>query len=286
MSPGRSHGACVWDRGGLWLATQQVFADATFDELSDGWLPLYSRCTVALSSECSYGTAMAGTLYVVSMPIGHVEDITYRAVGVLKAVSLIVAEEPSTTKTLLDHYGIQTPITGYHAPNVDDKVAVLVAWLRGGQSVAVVCEAGTPVVCDPGFRLVDEAIHAGITVVPIPGPSATLAAVPVAALGGDSFLFHGPVPVSPTARRHLFQRLQGLYCTLILFESIERLEGTLRAIQRIFGNRQIVLAVEVTRTDEQFIRGRVQDVLRVLPGHKIRGEVTLLIQGTAKQGRP
>jgi 16S rRNA (cytidine1402-2'-O)-methyltransferase len=170
------------------------------NERSDGWLPISSDGTV-LYGPNALGSAMTGTLYVVSMPIGHIENITYRAVGVLRAVSLIVAEEPAATKAVLDHYGIQTPITSYHAPNVTDKVSLLMARLRGGQSVALVSEAGTPVVCDPGFRLVDEVTHAGIKVVPVPGPSAALAAIPVAALAGDSFLFQGPVPVSPTARR-------------------------------------------------------------------------------------
>jgi 16S rRNA (cytidine1402-2'-O)-methyltransferase len=244
------------------------------------------RClALIVSFIVTLGMAMAGTLYVVSTPIGHIEDITYRAVRVLKSVDLIAAEEPSVTKTFLNHYGIETPITSYHAPNLDEKVDVLLTRLRGGQCLALVCDAGTPVICDPGYRLVDAATRTGITVVPLPGPSAALAAVPVSALPGDSFFFQGPVPLGVAARRRMFQRLQDLRSTLILFESADRLEATLRAVRRLLGNRQVVVASELTKSHEHFVRGRVDEVVRALAGHNLGGEVTLLIEGKPNRRR-
>jgi 16S rRNA (cytidine1402-2'-O)-methyltransferase len=199
---------------------------------------------------------MPGTLYIVSMPIGHPDDLTHRAVEVLKNVSLVVAEEPSTTKTLLDRYDIATPITSYHGPG-QEKVAVLVKRLR----------------------LVQRAVRAGIGTVPVPGPSAAIAALPVAALPGESFYFHGSLPDRPSARASLLHRLQHLTGILVFFERDDRLQDSLKSMRTILGNRRMVVAWDMTKPHEGFRRGRVDQLIGWLARRRMAGEVTLLIEG-------
>jgi 16S rRNA (cytidine1402-2'-O)-methyltransferase len=222
---------------------------------------------------------MAGTLYLVTTPIGNPEDITYRAVRVLRSADLIAAEDPGTAKILLDRYDVATPMTSYPAPSLEEKVRVLLARLNDGQDVAVICDVGTPVLWDPGARLVQAAVAAGIRTVPIPGPSAALAALPVSGFAAESFYLHGPMPQTMTASRRLLERLRTQPGTLVFFVMDTKLLPTLRLIHRVLGPRRVAVAADVTQQTERFVRGRVDEVLRILHRRTVTGEITLLIAG-------
>ncbi|MEW6544153.1 MAG: 16S rRNA (cytidine(1402)-2'-O)-methyltransferase [Nitrospirota bacterium] len=222
---------------------------------------------------------MAGTLYLVSTPIGNVEDVTLRALRVLREAAIIAAEDPQQTRLLLDRYGIEASVTSYHNLNKETKAPVLIASLREGRSVALVSDAGTPLVADPGSFLVGLALDAGIRVVPIPGPSALLAALSASGLPCDAFLFHAAMPKSRSARRRLLRSLRGEPRTLVLFESADRLRGTLEAVRALFGPRRLALAKDLTTPHETFLRGTAQDLLAQATDRPFTGEVTIVVEG-------
>lgn len=228
---------------------------------------------------------MAGVLYIVSTPIGNLEDLTFRALRVLKEVAIAAAEDTRHTKALFAHYSINTPLTSYHDFNKEEKAPVLVKRLQEGQSVALVSDAGTPVISDPGYFLITQALAAGIRVVPIPGPSAVLAALAASGLPSDAFVFKGFLPRKPGPRRRALEAVRGERCTLIFFESPHRIRPTLEAVHEVLGNRQVVLAREMTKTYEEFLRGTAEEVLQALGARPIRGEITLVVEGNRERKR-
>jgi len=224
-----------------------------------------------------------GTLYIVSTPIGNLEDMTMRAVRVLKEVSLIAAEDTRRTGLLLKHFEIQTPLTSFFEGNEQKKGDFILSKLTGGDSIALVSDAGTPGISDPGFRLIQKAIEEEIPVVPIPGPSAVIAALSVAGLPTDAFLFRGFLPHKSKRRRDLLQELEGLRETLVFYESPYRISGTLQDILDILGDREVVLARELTKIYEEILRGKVSEIQRQITGRKLKGEITLVIQGRMRR---
>jgi len=218
------------------------------------------------------------TLFIVSTPIGNLEDITLRAVRVLKEVSLIACEDTRHTRKLLDHLGITTPSTSYHEHNETAKTEELIATLQGGSDVALVSDAGTPLISDPGYRIVAAAVEAGIPVVPIPGPSAILGALSASGLPTDSFHFGGFLPPKSTQRRKLLEELRGETATLVFYEAPHRILDALEDVEAVLGSRPVVVARELTKLHEEFLRGIVGEVREQLAGRpSVKGEMTLLI---------
>ncbi len=224
-----------------------------------------------------------GTLYIISTPIGNREDITLRALRVLKEVDLIAAEDTRHTGLLLRHYGIQTPLSSYFEGNELRKRDLILSRLNQGARVALVSDAGTPGISDPGFRLVQTAIENRIPVVPIPGPSAVIAALSVSGLPTDAFLFRGFLPHKSTRRRGLLEELEDVRETIIFYESPHRILDTLKDIADILGDREIVLARELTKIYEEVLHGTVSEIQNQIAGRKIRGEITLILSGKTRK---
>jgi len=221
---------------------------------------------------------MPGRLYLVATPIGNLEDITYRAVRVLGEVDLIACEDTRQTRKLLDHYAISRPTISYHEHNEALRAAELAERLRAGASVALVSDAGMPLVSDPGYRLVRAAIKAGIPVEPIPGPSAALAALAGSGLPTDTFYFAGFLPAKTGQRARALEALKEEPATLIFFEAPHRVLETLEAIAQVLGPRPVVAARELTKVHEEFLRGTVAEVHAQLAARgSIKGEFTLLV---------
>jgi 16S rRNA (cytidine1402-2'-O)-methyltransferase len=229
------------------------------------------------------GAVMAGTLYVVATPIGNLEDITLRALRILKEVDLIAAEDTRHTQKLLSHYGIKTPLTSYHEHNERDKAAPLVERLVGGENVALVSDAGTPAISDPGYRLVVEAIRRSIPVVPVPGASALAAVLSASGLPSDRFAFEGFLPAKRRERESRLKRLKQETRTLIFYEAPHRLKEFLADLQHILGDREIVIGRELTKVHEEFLRGAVGTVRDRLGEREVRGEVAVIVHGATEQ---
>jgi 16S rRNA (cytidine1402-2'-O)-methyltransferase len=228
---------------------------------------------------------MPGTLYIVSTPIGNLEDMTFRALRVLKEAGLIAAEDTRHTKQLCTHFGIHTPLTSYHDFNKKEKTAVLLARLQSDTDVALVSDAGTPVVSDPGFFLITHAIAAGVRVVPIPGPSAVLAALAGSGLPTDAFRFEGFLPRKEGPRSKRIARFREDAATVILFESPHRLEKLLVSLLAGLGNRRAALARELTKHYEAFYRGTLEELIALVRSRPLKGEITLVVEGAPKQNR-
>jgi len=220
---------------------------------------------------------MAGILYVVATPIGNLDDITVRAVKTLKEADLIAAEDTRHTKKLLIHLAIATPATSYHEHNEEQKSEELISKLRDGKNIALVTDAGTPCVSDPGYRLVKKASMAGIKVVPIPGASAMTAALSASGLPSDEFTFKGFLPEKQGARRKVLTEMALREATYILYESPKRTVKLLKDIEEIMGDVNIVVARELTKVYEEFIRGTVSEVLSRISGD-LKGEVTVILR--------
>ncbi len=219
------------------------------------------------------------SLYLVATPIGNLEDITLRALRVLKEVDLIACEDTRQTLKLLSHYGIQTRLVSYHEHNEMTKAAELVVDLEGGAQIALVTDAGMPGISDPGFRLIALAIRHHVPVVPIPGASAFLAALVASGLPTDSFRFSGFLPSKSGQRRKLLESVKDSPRTQVFYEAPHRLLETLADVVEILGNdRHVVVAREVTKLHEEFLRGRAGDILKQLKARgDVKGEITLLI---------
>ncbi|MBI2466716.1 MAG: 16S rRNA (cytidine(1402)-2'-O)-methyltransferase [Candidatus Rokubacteria bacterium] len=220
---------------------------------------------------------MPGTLYVVATPIGNLEDITLRALRVLREADLIAAEDTRRTRILLAHYGIATPVTSYFEHNKLRRGPELVERLTRGQRVALVTDAGTPGISDPGFHLVRLARAAGVPVVPVPGPAAVVAALSAAGVPGDRFVFEGFLPAKPGRRLARLRELQALGRPVVLYESPHRLAATLGAIDQVFGAVEVVLARELTKQFEELRRGTPAELRAAVVAAGVRGEVTLVI---------
>ena len=225
----------------------------------------------------------AGTLYVVATPLGNLEDITVRALRVLKEVHLIAAEDTRHSRKLLAHYGISTPLTSYYDWIERHKAAQLVEELKRGKSMALISDAGTPGIADPGFHLIREAITAGLRIEAVPGPSAVAAALSVAGLPTDRFVFEGFVPARRSARRRFFAALAQEPRTVVVYEAARRLVPSLQDLHEVLGPRQVVVVRELTKMFEEILRGRVDELLRQLKqrlgDQSLQGEVTLLLAG-------
>jgi 16S rRNA (cytidine1402-2'-O)-methyltransferase len=218
---------------------------------------------------------MPASLFVVSTPIGNLDDITLRALATLKSVSLIAAEDTRRTSTLLRHFGITTPATSLHEHNEREKIPQLLQRLGGGRDIALVSDAGTPLVADPGQRLISAAIGMGVTIVPIPGPSAVLAAMAVAGFPADAFVFAGFAPSRSKDRLKWLATFTDELRPVVFFEAPHRIHKTLTDLSMILGNRPIVLCRELTKLHEQIIRSSTSELplLQVLE----KGEFTLVI---------
>jgi 16S rRNA (cytidine1402-2'-O)-methyltransferase len=229
---------------------------------------------------------MPGTLYLVATPIGNLEDITARAARTLREADVIACEDTRQTRKLLDHLGISKPMVSYHEHNEAGRAAELVGRLEGGASVALVSDAGTPLVSDPGYRLVSAAIAAGIAVVPLPGPSAALGALAASGLPTDAFRFCGFLPPKTVARRKVLESLRGEDCTLIFYETPHRILEALQDAEAVLGPRPVVVARELTKIHEEFLRGTAAEIRAQLAARpSVKGEITLLI-GKASSVEP
>lgn len=225
-----------------------------------------------------YNGRVAGTLYVVATPIGNLADLSFRAVEILRSVQWIACEDTRQTRRLLAHYGIEARTVSYHEHNEAERSQELLSRLEQGESVALVSDAGTPLVSDPGFRLVRKAAEAGIRISPIPGPSALMAALSAAGLETDSFYFGGFLPRKPGERRRLLEQLSRLETTLVFYEAPHRILETLEDLAPAMGERLVVVARELTKIHEEFLRGTPAEVLEQLRQRgAVRGEITLLI---------
>jgi 16S rRNA (cytidine1402-2'-O)-methyltransferase len=221
---------------------------------------------------------MAGTLYLISTPIGNLEDITHRAVRLLREVDVIACEDTRHTQKLLNHYGIKTKTISYHEHNERERAAELVELIKLGSDVAVVSDAGTPAISDPGFRLARVAIDNGLQVVPVPGASALITALVASGLPTDEFFFGGFLPARVGARRARLAELHSMAATLIFYEAPHRIAGTLRDAQQVLGERQAVVARELTKMHEEIIRGRLSELAtRFASTDSARGEMVLII---------
>ena len=226
---------------------------------------------------------MAGRLYVVALPIGNLADITLRALETLRSVDFIVAEDTRMTRRILDRYEIRTPFhSSFYQGVEDERAEELVSLLRGGKNLALVSDAGTPLVSDPGFPLVRAAVLAGVAVEPVPGPTAAVAGLVASGLPADRFCFDGALPRKRSHRAEFFSGLIHETRTTVVYESPHRLLETLKILADTLPQRRIVLARELTKLHEEFLRGTAAEVLSVLQGRgDVRGECVLIIDGGA-----
>lgn len=224
-----------------------------------------------------------GILYIVSTPIGNLEDITLRALRILKEVELIAAEDTRRTGLLLKHFGIETPLTSYFEGNELKKREFILSRLKQGNRIALVSDAGTPGISDPGFRLIRLAIENEIPIIPIPGPSAVITALSISGLPTDAFLFKGFLPHKSKKRRDFLQQLEEVRETLILYESPHRISETLADVLNTLGDREIVLTRELTKVYEEILRGRVSEIRDRIGEKKLKGEITLIVSGKTRK---
>jgi 16S rRNA (cytidine1402-2'-O)-methyltransferase len=221
--------------------------------------------------------SISGKLFIVGTPIGNLEDITLRALRTLKEVDVIACEDTRHTQKLLNHYSIKTNTTSYHQHNEMTRAPELILQLEEGSNVALVSDAGMPGISDPGFRLVQMAIRHAIPVIPIPGASAFVAALSAAGLPVDKFRFLGFLPSKKMGRRRGLKELMGAGKALIFYESPHRLVEMLEDVREILGDRPTVVAREVTKIHEEFVRGSVSEVLKILRRRPVKGEITVLV---------
>jgi 16S rRNA (cytidine1402-2'-O)-methyltransferase len=220
-----------------------------------------------------------GRLFVVSTPIGNLSDMTYRAVDTLKEVDFIIAEDTRTSSVLLKHYGIAKPMTSFHSHSGPGRSVEIVDRIARGASAALITDAGTPGISDPGYTLVRDALAADVEVIPVPGPTAFVTALSSSGLRMDRFVFEGFLPMKKGRQKKL-QQLSLEKRTIILFESPHRIEKTLLELSRYFGERRCVVGRELTKMHETFYRGTFSEVLKMMsPGEK-RGEFVIIVEGS------
>ncbi len=234
-----------------------------------------------------YASHLPPALYIVSTPIGNLADITLRALETLASVDLIACEDTRVSRKLMQHYGISVPLLAYHEHNAGEMRPKLTARIAAGEAIALISDAGTPLISDPGYKLVAGLREAGLTVVPIPGPSAMTAAIAVAGLPSDSFLFDGFLPAKQSARRTRLGELKGIAATLILFETGPRLADALADAAEVLGGREAAICRELTKTYEEVRRGTLTDLAQhyqTLAAPK--GEIVLVIAPPVAEAPP
>ncbi len=220
-----------------------------------------------------------GMLYIVATPIGNLEDFPPRAIETLKRVTLVASEDTRVTRKLLSRFGIRAPLVSLYEHNEQKRVPEILSRLEAGEDVALVSDAGTPLISDPGYRLVREVIRREYRAVPVPGPSAVLAALSVSGLPTDRFTFAGFLPRKAGKRGKALRELAALGHTLVFFESPHRLLKTLQDMTEAMGDRTVVLCRELTKKYEEILRGTPSELLRALADKKVRGEITLVVSG-------
>jgi 16S rRNA (cytidine1402-2'-O)-methyltransferase len=222
---------------------------------------------------------MAGTLYLVATPIGNLEDISYRAVRVLGEVDLIACEDTRHTRKLLNHYGIETKTISYHEHNERDRAAELLDRIKSGEDIAIVSDAGTPGISDPGFRVVRLAVESGVRVVPVPGPTALVSALVASGLPSDEFFFGGFLPARSNQRRARLAEVASIPSTLVFYEAPHRIAECLQDALEILGEREAVIARELTKLHEEIVSGRLSELAaRFASGEdQARGEIVVII---------
>ena len=222
---------------------------------------------------------MAGKLYIVATPIGNLDDITLRALKILKEVNLIAAEDTRQTLKLLNHYDISKPLISYHRHNEDVKSDVLIEKLKNGENIAIVSDAGTPGICDPGEEVIKKAIEENIEVIPIPGPCAVITALIASGISTKEFVFLGFLPLNKKLRKQKLEEIQKSDKTIILYEAPHKMKATLSDLKNILLNRKIVLARELTKIHEEFIRKNIDELLNEIDN--LKGEMILIIEGNS-----
>lgn len=220
---------------------------------------------------------MIGKLYIVATPIGNLEDITLRALRVLKEVDLIAAEDTRQTLKLLNHYEINKPLISYHRHNEETKSEILIEKLRNGENIALVSDAGTPGICDPGEEVIKKAIEDNIEVIPIPGACAMINALIVSGISTKEFEFLGFLPLNKKLRRQKLKEIENSSKTIIIYEAPHKMKTTLGDLKEILKDRKIVLARELTKIHEEFIRKSIDELLSEIG--TIKGEMILIIEG-------
>ena len=220
---------------------------------------------------------MFGKLYIVATPIGNLEDITFRALNVLKTVDLISAEDTRQTLKLLNYYDIHKPLISYHRHNEDIKSDILIEKLKQGNNIALVSDAGTPGICDPGEEVIRKSIENNIDVIPIPGACAMINALVASGISTKEFTFLGFLPLNKKLRIQKLKEIENSEKTIILYEAPHKMERTLKDLKQILDNRKIVLAREITKIHEEFIRKDIDELIEDIPN--IKGEMILIIEG-------
>ncbi len=225
----------------------------------------------------------SGKLYIVATPIGNLEDMTLRAIRILREVNLIAAEDTRQTRKLMSAYEISTPLTSLHEYNEQRKSEALISRIETGESVAYVSDAGTPGISDPGYRLIRAAIARDIRVIPVPGASAVVAALSGSGLPMDRFFFCGFLPAKAAKRRQMLATLADIEATMVFYESPVRLAAALQDMSVCLGDRPVAVCRELTKAFEEITRGTVRDLIRRLSGKTVKGEVTLIVGGGRKE---
>ncbi len=223
---------------------------------------------------------MSGKLYLVATPIGNLEDITLRALKILKEVDLIAAEDTRNTLKLLNHFEINKPLISYHRHNEDIKSDVLINKLKTGENIALVSDAGTPGISDPGEVIVEQAIKNNIEIIPIPGACAAINALICSGLNTKEFVFLGFLPINKKLRKEKLNEIKNEVKTSIIYEAPHKLKNTLEDLKDILGNRKVVLARELTKIHEEFIRGNIEQIIE--KSDDLRGEIIIIIEGAER----
>ena len=223
---------------------------------------------------------MAGRLYVVGTPIGNLEDITLRALRILGEVAAIACEDTRQTVKILNRYGLKKPLISYFHPREGQRIPEIIRMLKEGRDIALVSDAGTPGISDPGFPLIRETLKEGLSVVPVPGPSAVTAALSAAGLPTHRFLFVGFPPPKRTGLHKFLEALAGEDATLVFYLPTRRIVEFLVAVGELLGNRRIVVARELTKVHEEFLRGTVSELSAAVGSRSLKGEATVLVEGS------
>lgn len=230
----------------------------------------------------SFETHDVGSLYIVPTPIGNLEDITYRALSILKSVSVIAAEDTRNTKKLLNHFEILTPLISYHEHNKHGREEQLLERLANGESIALVSDAGMPAISDPGYEIVKAATEQEYPVIVLPGANAALCALVGSGLPNKEFLFYGFLPRKQKDKEAELERLGRLQATILFYESPYRIKETLKSIQKTLGNRPIAIARELTKRFEEYVRGTVDELVEWANENEPKGEFCIVVEGSSE----